>query len=583
MKDMFDGPRDSARGRLWSMVAGEVADATEMDGEIPAPTTREGPGGCAVGRWSMVAGVLALQLVVAQPIVAQVPDRESEMFGEESTDEAAPTQDENANPEGTVTAPRTDGKGEGTDRETDMFGGEPQETTVSEGHRALLEEDKLQLGGMMYMRTMGQFYTGFLDDPSFAMPNLLDVYLDGRPGERVRAFVRGRLKFDPLPQPPVPGFPRDVGKEMEALAKSLGQEIPARDGTDVLLDQFWLKFDVARTLFVTAGRQPIQWGTTRLWNPTDLVNRSRREPLALFDERTGVTALKIHLPIESLAWNVVGLLLLDDADSVRHLGGALRLEAAFSSVELGLTGLVRREMSTGATDSDDDYVLPQVGLDLSAGIWDIDLTAEAGLRFADSSRNDPLFEAGDRKAILQAAVGASYTIKYSTEDYLIVGGEYFFNPEGYSDSDIYPKLLMEGIAASLGTDGGAGSEAGGGTGTGGAPSGSATQSGAYTPFYLGQHYAALYALLPSPGNWDFTSFSLSGVGNLSDESVLVRLDYSVTVLTWLSLQAWGAVNLGHKGGEFRFGFEEGALPYVDGTSPEFYQAFSAGLNLRVNL
>jgi hypothetical protein len=29
------------------------------------------------------------------------------------------------------------------------------------------------------------------------MPNLLDVYLDARPVERVRAFASGRLAYDP--------------------------------------------------------------------------------------------------------------------------------------------------------------------------------------------------------------------------------------------------------------------------------------------------------------------------------------------------------------------------------------------------
>ncbi|MBM4352326.1 MAG: hypothetical protein FJ109_00800 [Deltaproteobacteria bacterium] len=480
------------------------------------------------------------------------------------------------------------------DREEDMFGGELEETQVSEGHRALLEEDKLQLGGMLYMRTQGQFYSRFMDDPSLSMPNLLDVYLDGRPGERVRAFVRGRLKFDPVATAPLSGLlPNEVGREVEVIADSMETELPQKDSTDVLLDQLWLKFDIGRTLFVTAGRQPVQWGTTRLWNPTDLVNRSRREPLALFDERTGVTALKLHVPIESLSANVVGLLLMDGADAVKDLGGALRLEAAFWTVELGLTGLVRREAAVDAQGKEYDYVVPQVGLDLSAGVWDIDLTAEAGLRFPDSSRNDPFFEVQDRKALLQAAVGASYTHKYSAEDFFIIGTEYFYNPEGYSSSDSYAALIAESMIGTLGLGtpgaggGGPADGASGQTGTSATAGGTASAAG-FTPFYMGRHYGAVYAMLPSPGSWDYTTFSLSGVGNFSDESYVVRLDYQVTVLTWLSVQAWGAVNLGKKGGEFRFGLEEGKMyPAIDkvtsGPSPEFYQAFSCGLNLRVNL
>jgi hypothetical protein len=42
------------------------------------------------------------------------------------------------------------------------------------------------------------------------------------------------------------------------------------------------------------------------------------------------------------------------------------------------------------------------------------------------------------------------------------------------------------------------------------------------------------------------------LGNLSDESFVSRLDYSVTILTHLSVEAFAGVHYGHLGGEFRF-------------------------------
>ena len=64
------------------------------------------------------------------------------------------------------------------------------------------------------------------------------------------------------------------------------------------------KLDVYRTLFITVGQQPIRWGEGRFWNPTDLLNQQARDPLAIFDERLGVGLVKLHLPIEALAWNL---------------------------------------------------------------------------------------------------------------------------------------------------------------------------------------------------------------------------------------------------------------------------------------
>ena len=72
-------------------------------------------------------------------------------------------------------------------------------------------------------------------------------------------------------------------------------------------------------------------------------------------------------------------------------------------------------------------------------------------------------------------------------------------------------------------------------------------------FYTGRHYAALFASLPAPYSWNYTTFTLSTIGNISDRSFVSRLDYSLTVLTHLSFEAFAAVHFGYKAGEFRLG------------------------------
>ena len=74
-------------------------------------------------------------------------------------------------------------------------------------------------------------------------------------------------------------------------------------------------------------------------------------------------------------------------------------------------------------------------------------------------------------------------------------------------------------------------------------------------FYIGRHYAALFLSLPAPYSWNYTNFTLSTLANLSDMSFVSRVDYSVTLLTHLTLEAFVGVHYGTRGGEFRAGFD----------------------------
>jgi hypothetical protein len=56
------------------------------------------------------------------------------------------------------------------------------------------------------------------------------------------------------------------------------------------------------------------------------------------------------------------------------------------------------------------------------------------------------------------------------------------------------------------------------------------------------------------------SSTLSTIGNLSDRTFVSRLDTSVLVLTYLTVEAFVAGHYGHKVGEFRFGAGSGSSP-----------------------
>jgi hypothetical protein len=143
--------------------------------------------------------------------------------------------------------------------------------------------------------------------------------------------------------------------------------------------------------------------------------------------------------------------------------------------------------------------------------------------------------------IPQLVLGADISIPYSDQDSVLLGAEYFYNDAGYDDAKLYPWLLYQDYLRRQ--------------------NGDTTSQSDFTPFYLGKHYAAFYALLQAPGNWENTTISLSALGNLSDRSFLFRLDYRIKVLSYLRINAFGQVHAGELG-ELRFGLTVPPVPFV---------------------
>ena len=58
--------------------------------------------------------------------------------------------------------------------------------------------ESLRIGGQLYLRGQTLFQEDVApEDWALTSPNLLDVWLDARPNDRVRAFTLGRMRYDP--------------------------------------------------------------------------------------------------------------------------------------------------------------------------------------------------------------------------------------------------------------------------------------------------------------------------------------------------------------------------------------------------
>jgi hypothetical protein len=405
-------------------------------------------------------------------------------------------------------------------------------------------EDFLAIGGFLWTRLQYSHVAGrsFGESP-LQSPNFSDLYLDARPNDRVRAYVRGRLRYDPT-----------------VVEGTIGISGQPTSKTAVQLDQLWLKFDIAHHVFVTVGKERVKWATGRFWNPNDLLNTQILDPLSgvvLFDERLGVPLVDLHVPVESLGWNFHAVATIDDAFQVDQLGAAFLGEFLVGQTELSLLAGFRKDQPV------------RLGAMVSSGIWLFDLRGEVAVTknvttpavsgtcnpsgFVEGINNGSIlpptgdFDPNqypeyfgtpvDRSGewIPQVVAGAEIGLRYSDQDSVFLGGEYFYNDAGYSSSDPYSCLIVRS---------------------------------SFQPFYLGRHYAALYAYLPSPGGWNNSNFTLSFISNLSDLSAILRLDYRVQILTYLDVNAFAQGHLGNPGDEFTFTFESAPLELPGGIPPD---------------
>lgn len=458
------------------------------------------------------------------------------------------------------------GAPERSDLESELFGGEGSRTPGSEvearqggrpvsraGESPLLgrltdaledRSDRVAIGGQAFLRLEYRALDrGRWDRFDLVSPSTLDLYLDARPVDRVRGYVRARLAYDFTVSPDDGGEPVDGQGNLPIGGLDLGG-LGTPEQTAVQLDQLWLKFDIDRRVFVTAGKQRVRWGTGRIWNPTDALNAQRFDPLSLFDVRLGVGLVKLHVPFEALGANLYGMALLDGAGSPEEVGAALRAEIAISPAEVAVSAVYRRG---------EPY---RFGFDASGGLGDFELRAEvAGLYdvrtpFFDGtwSQSEPLELGGlqaryrEDEVIVQAVLGVDYTLEYDDDDQAIIGFEYFFNDAGYDGAELYPILFLAPGLWQLEQTG-------------------LTSIGLrreppvlFQPLYLGRHYLAALALFPAPFGLEDHSFTLTGIANLSDRSAVLRVDHALRLFRFLSLRSYVNVHTGAVG-EFRYGLE----------------------------
>ncbi len=514
-------------------------------------------------------GCLALSgAVLTLSVSAQAQNRpsESSMFGEEARPVAPPSpvrQDEAAMFEeegdgGTSVAPTADGGTSSFDAE--QFSGTESKSKFDTND---VVSDPIRIGGNLLMtaQLFAREGVAFADE-SISAPFILDAFLDSRPTDRLRAFALARLQFDPTRPTSAPAPSTTTST---AGSGTVGLTGSGATNPNVQLDQLWLRFDIARKVYLTVGRQKIRWGTARVWFPTDYLNSRPRDPLNPFDARLGVNMVKVHVPVESKGWNFYGYGLLDNIApgasglTVERLAGALRAEFVFGKTEIGLGGIWQKGRR------------PRYAVDFSSAVGPLDIYGEVAIRQAPDflkynipddvtlenfvSNVSRVTAYRPQGVTAQTSLGVSYQFNYTDEAFGIVSAEYFFNPLGYKSPAEY---LVQTFLPQF--------------------TGAALDPLQQTSLYGGQHSLALTAVAPNVGGLTWVTLSLANILNFSDPSGLVRFDAIFRVLTQLNVQAFASVFYGQTSGEIRFKLPESVVnDIVSATPVEQRAATAAGL------
>lgn len=396
-----------------------------------------------------------------------------------------------------------------TELESELFGADTteqaQDTLTSSSPSVASPKEPtltnpLVLGGRLEIdTTVNKRQKQSLGDAGLVRSGTAELYLDSRPADGVRGFVKGAVNHSSAVDP------------TRSNAGSV----------NLSLYEMWIKWGGTSSLYTTFGRQKLKWGAASFWNPTDFLAVETKDPLATFDIRPGAELLKIHLPLEKQGHNLYAVVDLNNAQSASSPRGAVRAEFNFGFDDI--TG----ELTTTVAGAKDKPI--QFGLDLNTGLGPIDLIAEAAFtrkseatfyQLENDATGNKVFKTQDRSqdTITQVVTGIRYDLKYSESDSANLSLEYFWNDAGYSDIALEAYSFIQGQSRRL---------------------------------YLANRYLAGSLFLAQPGPLNDSNIIFSALHNITDKSWLVQGVYSQKVLTRSSFEV--AVIKAGGAGEFTGG------------------------------
>lgn len=329
--------------------------------------------------------------------------------------------------------------------------------------------DQLTLGGRLEVNTTLLKNSGqTLGDSTLVSTTGAELYLDARPSDNVRGFIKG----------------------------ALSQQAAAQSGLNFAIYETWVKWNSSSGLFTTLGQQKLKWGAATFWNPTDFLAVQPKDPLANFDVRPGAKLLKLHLPFEKSGNNLYALMSFENTTAAHDPKLAARAE-----INYGLGNFTGEITATAAGGRRQPQ---QFGVDINTSAGPFDVIAEAAWTrksprqfyksvVADDGSRKVESYSRENQSIAQVVTGLRYDLKYSESDSANLSVEYFWNDFGSSDVVSEAMSFVRGQAQRL---------------------------------YLANRYLGANLVLVQPGTLNDSTLLLSGLWNMTDKSWLARAGWT---------------------------------------------------------
>ncbi len=199
-------------------------------------------------------------------------------------------------------------------------------------------------------------------------------------------------------------------------------------GAEFSVRELFVDANIARRVYVRAGKQVLQWGRCFFWNPTDLLNVERKPFIEKIGAREGALGVRVHTVFGTRA-NLYGFLDLHDGRHVDSLAGAAKAEVLLGGVEMALSVWGKRGYA------------PVYGFDMSTGLFGALFTLEASL---SQGWNYPTVGVENGFLIIDRREGAWYPRVaagmmaildlFGVDDRLNLGIEWYFNGAAHDRS-----------------------------------------------------------------------------------------------------------------------------------------------------
>ena len=193
------------------------------------------------------------------------------------------------------------------------------------------------------------------------------------------------------------------------------------------LREMFIDGNIGRKIYLRVGKQVLQWGRCRLWNPTDLINVEKKLFIPKIGYREGAYGLRTHIPFGTTL-NLYGFLDTKSLSSFDSLATALKFEFLIQNTEMSLSLWAKPNNNLVA------------GYDVSTRIAGFDIVgelsvSEAANTYSVIALNDTLMK--EKSGGLQTKACVDVGRKFNFLDFpdnLSMTLSFYFNSSGYDEN-----------------------------------------------------------------------------------------------------------------------------------------------------